>query len=465
MKTIRWFLLLAVALPLLWVLMISPPTAQAGGGAGNAIDCTPGQYAQVPDANNLDLLTQHTIEVWFKADAMGFLGGLVDKYHSTAANGWMLRLHRNAPYAGLEMNERYSTSSNILASGRWYHAAGTRNGGAVSLYLNGNPVAMSGAPLSQVNNTNPVVFCVDFLFNGARYFDGQIEEVRVWNFAMTQAQIQANMHRQLTGTEVGLEGYWKLDEVSGQTIADSSGGNNGFLGSSAVNTTSDPVRVASTAPVGNSTVSSLNNVTGIWYLGNTTASSGGMILTNSTFFNAVGDDIIFGHDGVANTTTSADLPTGGVWSTAPDPVRWVRTWYLDKSDLGATGGNVNVTIDFSDAGMGFYPPSGTPGNYRLIYRAGTTGQFQDIAGATSISGDQVIFNGVTTLVPDSLSPDAPEAVLDGYYTLGTLDNSTSPTAITLNQFAEVMPSSTYLVVLALVLLLLAMTMWVLRPRS
>lgn len=462
MKTFRLFLLLVAGVLLFWALTVSPPPAQAGGGAGNAIDCTPGQYAQVPDANNLDLLTQHTIEVWFKADTMGFLGGLVDKYHNTAANGWMLRLHRNSPYAGLEMDERFSSSSNILGSGRWYHAAGTRNGSTVSLYLNGTPVAMSGTPLTPNNNSNPVVFCVDFLFSGPRFFDGQIEEVRVWNFAMTQAQIQANMHRQLTGTEVGLEGYWKLDEAPGQTITDSSGGNNGFLGANASDASSDPVRVASTAPIGNSTVSSLNNPVGIWYLVNTTASSGGLILANSTFFNAVGDDIIFASDGVANTTTGANLPSGGVWDTAPAPVRWIRTWYLDKTDTGVTGGNVDFTFDFSDAGMGFYTPSGVATNFRLLYRANNGDQFQDVATATSISGDRVIFNNVVTLAFDSLAPDA---VADGYYTLATLDNNASPTAITLAGMGILPPSvNTALLIGLFVLLLVVSVRAATRPR-
>ncbi len=461
-KTIKtpnpWGVLILFLLLLFLLLQDTSRVAYAGGGAGNMIDCSTGQYTQVPDASNLDLLTQHTIEVWFKADSFPVLGGLVGKYHSNAANGWMLRLHRNSPFASLEIDEAYGSSSNILSTARWYHVAGTRNGSTVALYLNGNPVALTGTALFQNNNTNPVTFCVDFLFGGPRYFDGQIDEVRVWSVPLTQAQIQANMFRTLSGSEANLQGYWKLDEASGQTITDTSGGNDGFLGANNSDAGSDPLRLTSSAPIGNGTVTNLNNVTGIWYLGNTSASSGGLTLANSTFFNAVGDDIIFAHDGAINENVNSDLPTGGVWVGAPNPGRWVRTWYLDKSDLGTTGGNITFTFDYSNAGMSAYTPSGTLSNYRLIYRSATTGQFQDIAGATSISGDQVIFSGVATL-----GAEGPNAVADGYYTLGTLDNTNSPTALTLQSFtarADMLPVMSLLALIGLGLIGL-----VLRRRS
>jgi hypothetical protein len=81
-------------------------------------------------------------------------------------------------------------------------------------------------------------------------FLGLIDEVRVWNTARTQAQIQANMNRTLTGNEPGLVGYWRLDDGSGQAILDSSlRGNDGRLGSAAAPDSNDPTWVVSDAPV------------------------------------------------------------------------------------------------------------------------------------------------------------------------------------------------------------------------
>ncbi|WP_139070769.1 LamG domain-containing protein, partial [Paenibacillus sp. KS1] len=43
-------------------------------------------------------------------------------------------------------------------------------------------------------------------------FGGMLGEMRVWNYPLTQDQIHANLYKVFTGTEVGLAGYWKLDD-------------------------------------------------------------------------------------------------------------------------------------------------------------------------------------------------------------------------------------------------------------
>ena len=52
-------------------------------------------------------------------------------------------------------------------------------------------------------------------------FAGQLDEVRIWNTALSQSQIQSNMNRSLTGTESGLLVYFRCDEGSGNILTDS----------------------------------------------------------------------------------------------------------------------------------------------------------------------------------------------------------------------------------------------------
>jgi len=59
-------------------------------------------------------------------------------------------------------------------------------------------------------------------------FGGCIAEVRIWNTARTAGDIKSNMNLALTGSEPGLQGYWRFGEGSGSTAADSSG--HGFSG-------------------------------------------------------------------------------------------------------------------------------------------------------------------------------------------------------------------------------------------
>jgi hypothetical protein len=79
--------------------------------------------------------------------------------------------------------------------------------------------------------------------NTGSTFNGIIDELRIWNVARTQSQIQNDMNRRLTGSEAGLVGYWRFDEGSGNTTGDSSRhGNTGTL-------FNGPVWVVSTAPI------------------------------------------------------------------------------------------------------------------------------------------------------------------------------------------------------------------------
>lgn len=52
-------------------------------------------------------------------------------------------------------------------------------------------------------------------------YEGQLDEVRIWNTALSQAQIQSNMTQRLTGTEAGLVTYFRCDEGSGSVLTDS----------------------------------------------------------------------------------------------------------------------------------------------------------------------------------------------------------------------------------------------------
>ena len=60
-------------------------------------------------------------------------------------------------------------------------------------------------------------------------FAGQIDEVRIWNTARTEAEIKHTMHLTLSGEELGLVGYWRFDNVSKMVTDSSSYGNDGKL--------------------------------------------------------------------------------------------------------------------------------------------------------------------------------------------------------------------------------------------
>jgi hypothetical protein len=62
-------------------------------------------------------------------------------------------------------------------------------------------------------------------------FEGLIDEIAVYNTALSPEQIEQRLYTRLTGREPGLVTYWDFDDGSGQVVKDLSGnGNHAYLG-------------------------------------------------------------------------------------------------------------------------------------------------------------------------------------------------------------------------------------------
>jgi predicted outer membrane repeat protein len=184
-------------------------------------------YVEVSDVPSLDLTTNYTIEAWIKPESFSGLAGIVTKYHTNGSDGYLLRLHSVDPFTGLCFDEMY-TSAGILEAGTLYHIAAVNDTGTRKLYLNGVEQTLTGTPLTVQANSDPLCIGVDYLTSG-RYFDGKIEEVRIWNIALDSTQLRENMYRTLTGNETGLVAYWQFNEGTGTSLFDVVGWNLGTL--------------------------------------------------------------------------------------------------------------------------------------------------------------------------------------------------------------------------------------------
>jgi len=131
--------------------------------------------------------------------------------------------------------------------GNWHHIAmtwkaNTANGFAS--YLDGNLVAQRNSSDVLIPNIRS-----NFLFGSymgtAEFADGQMDEIRVWSIARSEADIVRDKDRTLNGTENGLLGYWKFDEGMGDKIFDLTGNNyDGILNGPSWNNDIPPVTVS-----------------------------------------------------------------------------------------------------------------------------------------------------------------------------------------------------------------------------
>ncbi|MDI6766340.1 MAG: T9SS type A sorting domain-containing protein [Bacteroidota bacterium] len=98
----------------------------------------------------------------------------------------------------------------VVQVGAWTHVAGTYDGSYVRLYINGGLVAET--PYSANIGSGNTGLYIGGL--GWQYYHGLIDEVRLWNITRSQAEIQSYKDSTLMGNEIGLIGYWPLDEAT-----------------------------------------------------------------------------------------------------------------------------------------------------------------------------------------------------------------------------------------------------------
>ncbi len=55
------------------------------------------------------------------------------------------------------------------------------------------------------------------------FFNGTLDEVRIWNYARSQSEIRSMMNSQIADVTAGLSARWSLDEASGTAVNGSAG--------------------------------------------------------------------------------------------------------------------------------------------------------------------------------------------------------------------------------------------------
>jgi hypothetical protein len=376
----------------------------ASTGSGNALQLDGvDDYVRIPNNSTLNPASV-TVEVWAKVKVFtstkspgGFNQYIVFKRNTRSTGqfeGYTVFMGESIKrFAGCVSSAagtmRCVNSLSDLHLGEWYHLALVADSAQISFYENGELQATNttGFPLDL--DTLPLYFGrTGESWDG--YFNGQIDEVRIWNATLDQTTIRQWMHREVDGAHPNygnLVGYWKLNDGSGQTVYDATTNHNdGTLGASSGSGSDDPTWVTSTAPINNLTTHR-SDITAMWANRISTASDGfttGLDIANVSFLNTTGDDIVFGHNNAAFATVTTSLPIGV-------DKRWARVWELAVTDLITSGGDVDLTFDISDAGgQGNFS---TAGAYFLLKR--DTGSSADFTTApvvsSSVSGDQITF--------------------------------------------------------------------------
>lgn len=152
----------------------------------------------IPDAPDLRLSTGATMEAWVKpAKASAKWRDIIykgdDNYYLDATSSV-----GGVPAGGAQIGGSYreAHATSALPANVWAHVALTYDGSAVRLYVNALQVGSTSATGTILTSTNPLQIGGNSLYG--QYFQGMIDEVRVYSVARTAAQLATDMSTSVT---------------------------------------------------------------------------------------------------------------------------------------------------------------------------------------------------------------------------------------------------------------------------
>ncbi|MHC1776296.1 MAG: LamG-like jellyroll fold domain-containing protein [Lentimicrobium sp.] len=226
--------------------VFAPAVTQQAPGSGNAISLD-GSNDQI-DLGNISNTQEFTIDMWVKPGAtQNQFADIMDNNH-TGAQGWVCQQdasNTNQYVWGANQIALFSLQANV-----WQHVTLQKTLTQTIVYVNG--ILIQAVNSGALNFVNPFVRIGNWA-NGGRNWNGQIDEVRFWNTALSESQIRDRMCQKITSSDAlysNLVAYYNFDESTGNTAFDGSeNANNGTL-------VNDPTHVTSGAAIGNTSAHS-----------------------------------------------------------------------------------------------------------------------------------------------------------------------------------------------------------------
>jgi hypothetical protein len=198
----------------------------------------------VQNATDLNLgAGPFTIEAFFKSNLTTPNGTIQEilSNRTTGFNGFMFGLWvTGCLYVQLGGVPNYGYNMGpVLLDGQCHHVVVTRDNTAVLSFYVDDVLTFQASDSRNMNSPGNWFIGYDQV-DGVDNFDGLIDEIRVWNIALSQATLSSNKNKRLQGNEAGLVADWTFSEGTGQTTTDVSGKHTAFFGTNNTVELTDP---------------------------------------------------------------------------------------------------------------------------------------------------------------------------------------------------------------------------------
>jgi hypothetical protein len=175
---------------------------------GTALDFNGSEYVLIPHTLDLNITEKVTFESWQKITSFANSPTIIAKMNDERLALWHIAAyHPNSIAFGLRINGVWdAVIGGNIEENKWYHFAGVYDGTEMRIYINGELVATKSR--SGLIDTSSQDLFIGSFGGTEHFFKGDIREVRIYNRALSQVEIQSNMNGKVI--RAGLVGEWKL---------------------------------------------------------------------------------------------------------------------------------------------------------------------------------------------------------------------------------------------------------------
>ncbi|NOY46907.1 MAG: choice-of-anchor D domain-containing protein, partial [Chlorobi bacterium] len=176
--------------------------------------------------DNHDLTSSFSLEAWVLQEVTVTTGTIISNGNidGTLKSGYHLVLNNNYPNLTWYDNSNNEvvniTSPYAIPNNEWHHISATYDGTTARLYIDGIEV-ISGTPSAAALDT-PQSFKIGaettnyaVLPSSINFFNGAIQEVRIWDVALSEAQIREMMNQQIEQNGTAVKGTIVPLNISG----------------------------------------------------------------------------------------------------------------------------------------------------------------------------------------------------------------------------------------------------------
>ena len=171
------------------------------GTLNNGVTFTQGEVAGCFQFNDNDYVSANTaglpignanrtLEMWVKVNTFDPHESYFAGYGAFGSNNQTYQIGTVSDHSLYFSQWGQALIGPVLQAGQWYHIAATNVGNSVTLYLNGSAVATGNLTINTPSGTQFDIGRVPGSLGDTRKLDGVVDEVSVYNRALTADEIQ-----------------------------------------------------------------------------------------------------------------------------------------------------------------------------------------------------------------------------------------------------------------------------------